>query len=300
VIVGGIEAGGTKFVCLVGTDAGEVLAETRFPTRGPGETIDAAVAFFRGVADEGARVEAIGIGAFGPLDLRRGPGYGRLLATPKPGWSWVDLAGPVRAALDVPVGVETDVNAAAIAEARGGAGRGLRSLAYVTVGTGIGMGALIDGRPLHGLIHPEAGHVSVPREPGDDFPSACPFHADCLEGMASGPAVAARWGRDAERLEGALRDRAVDLEAAYLAAGIRTIVYALAPERVILGGGVVNLPGLVPRIRERLATALGGYPGLPEHASERFVVPAGLGASAGPRGALAIGEMASREDGSRA
>lgn len=294
-IVGGIEAGGTKFVCLVGTEAGDILAETRFPTLGAGETIDAAIRFFRDLASEGTRVEAIGIGAFGPLDLRRGPDYGRLLATPKPGWSGVDLAGPVRAALGVPVGVDTDVNAAAIAEARWGAARGLCSLVYVTVGTGIGMGALVDGRPLHGLVHPEAGHVSVPREPGDDFPGACPFHADCLEGMASGPAIAARWGRPAERLDGALRDRAVDLEAAYLASGIRTVVYALAPERVVLGGGVVNLPGLIPRIRERLATALGGYPGLPEHASEGFVVPAGLGAGAGPRGALAIGEMASQD-----
>jgi fructokinase len=294
VIVGGIEAGGTKFVCLVGTDAGDILAQTRVPTRGPHETIDAALAFFRAAAAQGAPVEAAGIAAFGPLDLRPGPGYGRILSTPKPGWSGVDLVRPVRAALGVPVAVDTDVNAAAIAEARWGAGRGAGSLAYVTVGTGIGVGALVDGRPLHGLVHPEIGHVGVPREPGDDFPGACPFHADCLEGMASGPAMAARWGRGAEDLEGAVRERAIDLEAAYLASGIRTIVYALAPERVILGGGVLNLSGLVPRIRERLAARLGGYPGLAEHAREGFVREAGLGQVAGARGALALAEAALR------
>jgi len=291
-IVGGIEAGGTKFVCLVGTDAGEILAQTRFPTRGPRETLDAALAFFREAAADGAPAEAAGIAAFGPLDLRPGPGYGRLLATPKPGWSGVDLVRPVRTALGVPVAVDTDVNAAAIAEARWGAGRGTASLAYVTVGTGVGVGALVDGRPLHGLVHPEIGHVSVPREPGADFPGACPFHADCLEGMASGPAMAARWGSPAEALRGAARERAVDLEAAYLASGLRTIVYALAPERVILGGGVINLPGLVPRIRERLAARLGGYPGLAEHAIQGFVREAGLGQLAGARGALAIAEAA--------
>jgi fructokinase len=292
VIVGGIEAGGTKLVCLVGTGDGEIVAETRLPTRRPRETIDDALAFFHGAADEGARVAAVGIAAFGPIDIRPGAGYGRILATPKPGWSGVDLVRPVRAALGVPVAVDTDVNAAAIAEARWGAGRGVSSLAYVTVGTGIGMGALVEGRPLHGLVHPEAGHVSVPREPGDDFPGACPFHGDCLEGMASGPAMAARWGRRPEALEGEVRDRAVDLEAAYLASGIRAIVYALAPERVILGGGVLDLPGLLPRIRERLAARLGGYPGLAEHADEGFVREAGLGQIAGARGALALAEAA--------
>lgn len=294
-ILGGIEAGGTTFACAVGTDAGEILAEAQVPTRGPRETIGAALAFFGGAASEGARVEAVGVGAFGPVDLRPGPEWGRILATPKPGWSGVDVVGPVRTALGVPVGLDTDVNAAAIAEARWGAARGLRSLAYVTVGTGIGVGALVDGRPLHGLVHPEAGHVSVPREPGDDFPGVCPFHADCLEGMASGPAIAARWGRPAEALEGRRRDRAVDLEAAYIASGIRTIVYALAPERVIVGGGVADLPGLLPRVRERLAARLAGYPGLPEHAGEDFVGRAGLGRDAGPRGALAIAETALRE-----
>lgn len=293
-ILGGVETGGTKFVCVVGDEDGRIIAERRIPTRGPEETLEAAVAFFRDAIAGGDRPEAIGIGSFGPLDLRPGPGYGRILATPKPGWSGVDPAGPLRTAFGVPVTVDTDVAAAAIAEGRWGAAQDLRSFAYMTVGTGIGVGAIVEGRPLHGLLHPEAGHVSVPREPGDDFPGICPYHGDCLEGMAGGPAIAARWGRPAEALTGAERDRAVELEAAYLASAVRTIVYTLAPERVIVGGGVAGMPGMLASVRRRLITALGGYPGLDEHAAAGFVRAAGLGATAGPRGALALAAAASR------
>ena len=231
---------------------------------------------------------AVGVGAFGPVDLRPGAGHGRLLSTPKPGWSGVDLLGPLRDALGVPMALDTDVTAAAIAEGRWGAARGLDAFAYMTVGTGIGVGVIAGGRPLRGLVHPEAGHVHVPRVAGDAFPGCCPFHGDCLEGMASGPALAARWGAAGEDLDGATLERAVELEAAYLAAGIRALVYTVAPERVVVGGGVAALPGLLPRVRACLREQLAGYPGLPEHARDAFVLPAGLGALAGPRGALAI------------
>lgn len=291
-ILGGVEAGGTKFVCLIGDDEGRVLDERRFPTRGPRETLAEAVAALREMSDGAGALAAIGVGAFGPLDLRPGEGHGRLLSTPKPGWSGADITGPLRAAFGVPVAIDTDVTAAALAEGRWGAARGLGTFAYMTVGTGIGVGVVAEGRPLHGLVHPEAGHVAVARVPGDDFPGVCPFHGDCLEGMASGPAVARRWGTPAQELEGPALARAVDLEAAYLASGIRTIVYALAPERVLLGGGVSGLPGLIPRVRAHLATALGGYPGLPEHSEDAFVQAAGLGGMAGPRGALAVAESA--------
>ncbi len=203
-LFGGIEAGGTKFVCLVGDHEGTILAERRLPTRGPRETMADAIAFLR-EASAADPLQAIGVGAFGPLDLRPGPGYGRILATPKPGWSGAEIAGPLRDAFGVPVAVDTDVTAAALAEGRWGAARGLATFAYMTVGTGIGVGIVAGGRPLHGLVHPEAGHVSVPRMPGDDFPGVCPFHGSCLEGMASGPAMAARWGVPAEDLSGALR-----------------------------------------------------------------------------------------------
>lgn len=287
-ILAGVEAGGTKFVCVVGDADGRVLAEERVPTRGPRETLAEAVAALGRATARTGPPAAVGVAAFGPLDLRPGPRHGHLLATPKPGWSGTDLAGPFRDAFGVPVAIDTDVNGAALAEGRDGAAAGLGTYAYVTVGTGVGVGVVAGGRTLRGLVHPEAGHVAVPRVPGDDFPGVCPFHGDCLEGMASGPALAARWGAPAERLEGPLLDRAVDLEAAYIASGIAVLVYAVAPERVVLGGGVANLPGLLPRVRAHLAHALAGYPGLPEHADDAFVQPAALGGMAGPRGALIL------------
>lgn len=218
-ILGGVEAGGTKFVCLVGDGEGRILAEQRIPTRGPRETLAEAVDALRRATVETGALDAIGVAAFGPLDLRPGSGHGRLLSTPKPGWSGVDLVSPLRDAFGVPVAIDTDVTAAALAEGRWGAALGLESFAYMTVGTGIGVGVIAGGRPLHGLVHPEFGHVNVPRAPGDDFPGVCPFHADCLEGMASGPAISARWGVPAEDLDGALRERVVELEAIYLASG---------------------------------------------------------------------------------
>lgn len=292
-MLGGIEAGGTTFVCVVGPSPDRIAREARFPTRDPAATIADAVAFFRGAAARGHVVDALGVASFGPLELRRdNPRYGSITTTPKPGWSGTDLAGPLREALGVPVGIDTDVTGAALGEGRLGAARGLRNFVYVTVGTGIGGGAVVGGAPVHGLPHPEMGHVSVTRLAGDDFPGVCPFHGDCLEGMASGPAMTARWGRPAQELAGAGLERAVAVEAHYLAAGLRNVVYALAPERIVLGGGVAGLPGLLPALRARLADALAGYPGLPEQAADDFVLPPGLGAAAGATGALVLAERA--------
>ena len=292
-MLGGIEAGGTKFVCVVGTSPERIVREARFPTREPAATIADAIAFFRDAAAGGHHIDALGVASFGPVELRRDhPRYGFITTTPKPGWSGTDLVGPLRDALAVPVGFDTDVTGAALGEGRWGAARGLRSFVYVTVGTGIGGGAVVGGAPVHGLPHPEMGHVSVTRLEGDDFPGICPFHGDCLEGMACGPAMAARWGRPAEELAGADLERAVEVEAHYLAAGLRNVVYVLAPERIVLGGGVAGLPGLLPALRGRLAAALGGYPGVPDHASDAFVVPPGLGGAAGAAGALALAQAA--------
>jgi fructokinase len=286
---GGIEAGGTKFVCVVGTGPEDIAAEETFPTGPPGETLERALAFFAG----NGPLAAVGIAAFGPVELRTSsPAYGSITTTPKPGWSGVDLAGHVGGALGVPVGIDTDVNGAALAEGRWGAARGLDSFVYLTVGTGIGGGAVAGGRPVHGLVHPEMGHVTVPRQPGDDYVGGCPFHGDCLEGMASGTAIAGRWGRRGEELRPDELERAVELEAAYLGAGLRNVVYALAPERVVIGGGVSRLPGLFPLLRRALAASLGGYPGLPEHEADGFVVPAALGRLAGAAGALILAENA--------
>ncbi|MGH3797791.1 MAG: ROK family protein [Pseudonocardiaceae bacterium] len=296
--LGAVEAGGTKVVCLVGSDPDHIVARTRIPTGEPAETLAQVLAFFRQEMASGGPLAAIGIASFGPLELRRDhPRYGFITTSPKPGWAGVDVAGPFRCALGVPVGFDTDVNGAALGEHRWGAARGLDTFGYLTVGTGIGVGAVVEGRIVHGLGHPEMGHLSVPRQPGDDFPGTCPFHADCLEGMAGGAAIAARWGRPAERLDGAELRAAVRFEAAYLAAGLRAIVYALAPQRIVIGGGVSALPGLFPLVRAQLAEELAGYPGLPEHAADDFVVPAALGALAGPAGALVLAEYAGHAPG---
>jgi fructokinase len=292
-VYGGIEAGGTKFVCLAGTGPGDVVAEERIPTTTPAETLDRAIGFFRGLRGSGVEIAAVGVASFGPLEVRREhPAYGSIITTTKPGWSHTPVAAPLAAALGVPIGFETDVNGALLGEGRWGAGRGLESFVYMTIGTGIGAGALSGGRIVGGLGHTEIGHVVVRRRPGDDLAGVCPFHRDCLEGLASGPALEARWGARAEDLGAAAAARAVDLEAAYLADGLRNLVYTLAPERIVIGGGVAGLPGLFPALRTALAEALAGYPGHPEHRVSGFVVPAALGGRAGPLGALVLAEQA--------
>jgi fructokinase len=294
---GAVEAGGTKVICLVGSDPDHIVAQTRIPTGKPAETLAQVLAFLRQEVATGGPLAAIGVTSFGPLELRRShPRYGFITTSPKPGWCDVDMVGPFRSALGVPVGFDTDVNGAALGEGRWGAARGLDTFVYLTVGTGIGAGAVIDGRIIHGLGHPEMGHLSVPRQPGDDFAGNCPFHTNCLEGMASGAAIAARWGRPAEQLDGDELPAAVALEAAYLAAGLRNIVYPIAPQRIVIGGGVTGLPGLFPLVRAKLSEALAGYPGLPEHAADDFIVPAALGSLAGPAGALVLADRASQSN----
>lgn len=286
---GAIESGGTKVVCLVGSGPDRIEAEIRFPTGEPGPTLDRAIAFLQERVAATGPLDAVGIASFGPLELRPGsPRYGHLAATPKPGWSGVDIAGPVAAALGVPVGIDTDVNGAALAEGRWGAARGLDTYVYLTVGTGIGGGAVIGGKVVRGLVHTEMGHLAVPRIDGDAFPGSCPFHGDCWEGLAGGEAMHARWGVPAEQLTGGALREALRLEAAYLAAGLRNIVYTTAPQRIVIGGGIAQLPGLFPLIRAELSAALAGYPGLPEHQDEAFVVPARLGQHAGPAGGLVL------------
>ncbi len=292
-LLAGVEAGGTKVLALLGTGPDDTVAELRIPTTTPEETIGAIVDFFAGQADSGNVAAAGGIASFGPVENRpSNERYGFITTTPKPGWSDTDLLGPVASVLGVPVGFDTDVNGAALGEGRWGAAQGLGSFVYLTVGTGIGGGAIVNGRVARGLVHAEMGHVDVPRHPDDSFEGRCPFHRSCLEGMAAGPAMADRWGKPAQDLEGAELEDAIEVEAWYLAAGLRSIVYVLAPERIIIGGGVAELPGLIPAVRQMLVDQLAEYPGLPEHSSVDFVVPAALGAMAGPAGALALAELA--------
>jgi fructokinase len=286
-LYGAIEAGGTKFVCGVGT-CPEDLVTASMPTTTPEETIARVVEFFR--QKGGAGLRAVGIGTFGPADLEpSSPTFGFITSTPKAGWANSDIAGSVGRALGVPTAFDTDVNAAAVGEARWGAARGLSDFVYLTVGTGIGGGAVSGGKLVHGLVHPEMGHIRIPHDIArDPYSGGCPFHGDCLEGLAAGPTIQARWGVPAETLpEG---HPAWELEAHYLALGLATWVCTLSPKRIVLGGGVMQQPFLFPLIRKELVRLLNGYIQSAEllERMEGYVVAPGLGSRAGALGALAL------------
>ena len=296
-LLGAIEAGGTKFICAVGPGDGSVLAQTRIATTDPARTLGAALEFFHAQRSAHGPLRALGIASFGPVELDRASAqFGSVLDTPKPHWSHTPLVQPLRAALGCPVGFDTDVNGAARAELRWGAGRGLDSLAYVTVGTGIGVGLISNGRPVHGLLHPEAGHIFPRRHELDaDFKGCCPFHGDCLEGLASGPALAARTGAPAETLGAG---HAVWTVAAdYLGQLCAHLVFTQSPARIVMGGGVMAQPGLLEAVRERLLHWLGGYIRRPQlqDGAVRYVVAPGLGERSGLTGAFALASDAVRE-----
>jgi fructokinase len=287
-LFGAIEAGGTKFILAVGDRQGGILKESRIETRDPASTLREVLNFFAAAEAQLGRIRAFGIGAFGPVDLRpESPRFGFITTTPKPGWQNTDLLGILRRELQRPFGIDTDVNAAAIAEFRWGAGRGLRSLVYVTVGTGIGGGVIHHGRPVHGLMHPEIGHVPVRRHAADaSFAGICPYHADCLEGLANGPAILVRTGRP---LSEAAADAAIwDIEADYLGQLCAQLVLMHSPQRILLGGGVMHGARLFGGIRRHMLHRLAGY--VQEAALEAadYVTSPGLGDAAGIKGALAL------------
>jgi len=286
-IYGGIEGGGTKFVCATGEQSGTLLSRTEFPTTTPLETIARAIEFFKAQPHP---LESIGIGSFGPVDLKPASSkFGYVTSTPKNGWRDTEFAGAVRRAMGLPVAFDTDVNAAALGEARWGAAQGLDTFLYLTIGTGLGGGGMANGRLIHGLVHPEMGHIRVPHDrDADPFPGCCPFHGDCLEGLVCGPALEARWGRRGETLP---QDHpAWDLEAQYIAYGLATWICTLSPERIILGGGVMRQAGLFFRVRGKVLDLLHGYiqaPDILEHI-DRYIVPPALGGDAGVLGAIAL------------
>jgi len=285
-------------VCGVGTGPDD-LQLTTVPTTSPQATIDQIIAFFRDQA--GRELSAVGVGAFGPVDLHpESPTFGFITSTPKVGWQQYDLAWTLYRALQVPIGFDTDVNAAAAGEARWGAGRGLPNFLYLTVGTGIGGGALVNGEVIHGLLHPEMGHIRIPHDLGaDPFPGSCPYHKDCLEGLASGPAMQARWGKRAQELPA--NHPAWALEAHYLALGLATWVCTVSPERILLGGGVMQQASLFPMIRQELLRLLNGYidakPLLNE--IDSYVAPPELGSRAGVLGAMVLAEHIYRNPSAR-
>ena len=290
---GGIEAGGTKFVCAVGTGPEDVRAEARFPTTAPEETIARAIEFLR--REGGDALAAVGIGSFGPVDPNpASPTFGYITTTPKPGWAHTDLAGAVRRALGVPVGFDTDVNAAALGEHRWGAAQGLDTFVYLTVGTGIGGGGMANGRLMHGLVHPEMGHIRIPHDRAKDpYPGCCPYHGDCFEGLASGPAIEGRWQARGETLPA--DHPAWPLEAEYLALGLASLICTLSPQRLVVGGGIMQQAHLFPVVRRRVQELLGGYLQAPAilDAIDAYIVPPALGSRAGVLGAIALAQQAS-------
>lgn len=283
----GVELGGTKCVVLLAQGPDEVLARETVPTTTPGETL-AAIAAILG----GWQFDALGIASFGPVDLDpRSPAYGRITSTPKPGWAGADVLGRLRSD-DVPAAFDTDVNGAALAEMRWGSGQGFDDFAYVTVGTGVGVGLIANGLPMRGFAHCELGHIRVARLPGDDFAGSCPFHGDCVEGLAAGPALIARVG--AERVRSLPADDPAWQSVAWALAQLcHAIVCAAAPRAIAIGGGVIdNNPDLLERIEPMLVDSLNGYMILPEGGP--YVRPPALGRDAGPLGAIALAMSAKR------
>ena len=291
-LFGATETGGSKVECAVGSGPTDIRDRIRVPTTSPTETL-AEVTNFLLRHHRATPLAAIGVGSFGPLDLRAdSPTFGYVTTTPKPGWQNTDVVGPISEHLKLPIMLDTDVNAAALGECRWGAGRSLESLVYITVGTGIGGGAVIGGRPVHGVSHPEMGHIRIPRDnDADPFDGLCPYHGDCLEGLASGPAMEARWGMAAESLPE--DHRAWGLEAEYLASGVANIVVTLSPERIVMGGGVMKRRHLFPLIRGRVIEIMHGY-GVPEgvmNAIDNYIVPPALGDDSGIAGAFALARL---------
>jgi len=292
-LFGGIEAGGTKFVCAVGTGPDDIRAETRFSTTTPGETIGQAIEFFKAQAQK-EPLAAIGIASFGPVDPDPdSETWGYITTTPKPGWANTEFATAIGRALNVPVGFDTDVNGAVLGEYRWGAAQGLDTFIYLTIGTGVGGGGLVNGKLLHGLVHPEMGHIYLPPHPDDPHPEGfCPYHGNCLEGMTNGPAIEKRWGQRGETLP--VDHPAWELEAHYLAVGLSSLICTLSPQRIVMGGGVMDQSHLFPLVRQKVQELLNGYvqsPAILENV-DTYVVPPGLGGKAGVLGAIALAEQA--------
>jgi fructokinase len=288
-LYGGIEAGGTKWVCAVAAGREQILAHAVFPTTTPAETLDQALAFFRHHRD----IAALGIGSFGPLDANpASPTWGYITTTPKPGWAYTSVGSALQQALGVPVSFDTDVNAAAFGEHIWGAAQGLDTFTYLTIGTGIGGGGMVNGTLMHGLLHPELGHMRVPHDRvADPYVGACPYHGDCLEGLAAGPALRERWGQRGETLPA--DHPAWALEAHYLALALVNLICTLSPQRIILGGGVMQQPQLWPLLRGSVQELLNGYLQMPALLDEidSYIVPPALGDRAGVLGAIALGQQ---------
>jgi fructokinase len=289
-LFGGIESGGTKIICLVASDPDHIVAETRIPTTNPEDTIRKILEFFKPF-NTNKQISAIGIASFGPVDLdRSSPTYGHITTTPKPGWKNIDLYGQIQRALELPVAFDTDVNAAAIGEQYWHKeGQILDPFIYVTVGTGIGVGVLVNGSPLHGLIHAEAGHMLIPHDlEKDPFSGGCPIHKDCWEGLASGPSMQKRWGQAAETLP--QNHIGWDLESDYIARAIVNLIYVYSPRQIVIGGGVSQHVGLIQDVHQKVKRFNNGYiqSVMVEEKINEYIRAPFLGIRSGAMGAIAM------------
>lgn len=282
--LGAIEAGGTKFICGISTKKGEIIERISFPTETPKITLQKVFDFF-----EGKELQAIGVGSFGPIDPNKdSKTYGYITKTPKKYWSDFNFIGELQKKLNVPMTFDTDVNAAALGEATWGAAKGLNSCLYITIGTGIGGGALVSGKLVHGLLHPEMGHIFVRKHPEDTYKGRCPFHNDCFEGLASGPAIEDRWGLKASEISSA--HKAWEFQAYYIAQALVNYILTVSPEKIILGGGVMKQSHLFPLIRKNVQNMLNGYIQVEEIMNniDNYIVYPELADNAGLLGAVAL------------
>ncbi len=290
--IGGIEAGGTKMVCAVGDEKGELFERVTIPTRQPEETFEEMIRYF---SDK--QIEALGIGCFGPGDLNRSSAtYGFITSTPKPGWKNTNVVGRFQKALSVPVGFDTDVNGAILGEVMLGAAKGCENAIYITVGTGIGVGVYVNGGLLHGLVHPEGGHILLAKHPKDTYSGKCPYHGCCFEGLASGPAIEERWGKKAELLADEMN--VWELESYYIAQAITNYILTYSPQKIILWGGVMHQNQLFEQIRAKVPELLSGYiqhPAVTEKIAD-YIVPPALGDNPGILGAIQLGVLARKNN----
>lgn len=289
-LLGALEAGGTKMVCAVGDDTGKIIEQKSIPTKTPEDTIPPMIDYFRGKG-----IAALGIATFGPVDvIKASPTYGCILNTPKLPWQNCDIVKPFEEALGVPVGLDTDVNGSCLGEVTYGAAKGLNSVLYLTIGTGVGAGVFVNGKLLHGMLHPEAGHILLNISPKDPGGSVCPFHKNCLEGLASGPSIEKRWGAKAFELKD--REEVWELESDYLAQALYDMMLTISPQRIILGGGVMHQEHLFPLIRRKVLELNNGYLQTRELRDiDHYIVPASLHDDQGIMGAIRLGELAKEE-----
>ena len=282
-VIGALEAGGTKMVCAIGDEKGYIYEQQSFPTLTPEETIPALIDYFKD-----KDIELLGIGSFGPVDVNETSStYGYILDTPKTPWKNYDMVGVFEEALRVPVGIDTDVNGSCLGEVKNGQAKGLKSVVYITIGTGIGAGIYVNGGLVHGMLHPEAGHILINRQPGDTTAN-CPYHKDCFEGVAAGPAIEKRWGKKAIELKDNME--VWELESEYIAQALMNYILVLSPEKIILGGGVMHQRQLFPMIRTKVVDKLAGYINTSEIRDiDNYIVPASLGDDQGVIGAIYIG-----------